>query len=223
MNSNRYTPSAVGFERISKEPLDKFEIFNSIAELQDYALNGPAYPGQKCAVIFSDGKVLSYQLIKNADKCTIQPIYPIEEHIMRKSEYAKYGFTDSAVTVENPSDDSNKWLLVYNYNPEYKYMYSGRDGYEMLAEAYSILHNLQLYNNNGINLMIVINGEIKYKWKQEYNFMLSSSTSDVGACIKYAPDDSTFICPLVVDATLTNYGLFPKKENNNFISLYVGL
>ena len=53
--------------------------------------------------------------------------------------------------------------------------------------------------------------------------MISNASSETGACIKYAPDNSSYICPLIIDATLTNYGLFPKKTNNDYISLYVGI
>ena len=82
------------------------------------------------------------------------------------------------------------------------------------------LLTLQIYRHN---FLIIINGEIKYKWTQNINFMTSNSTSETGACIKHTPDDSTYICPLIVDATLTNYGLFPKKQTNDYISLYVGV
>ena len=223
MSSNRYVPSPVGFERINKEPLDKYETFNSIQELKDYISEGPAYFGQQCCVNFSDGKSLNYHVVKNTDKCTIEPLYPMNTHIMLKSEYSKYGYTSSITTVSNASDDCNKWLLMYNYNPEFKWTYSNIDGYELTEEAYSILHNLELYNNNGFNFLIVINGVIKYKWKQSTNFMISNASSETGACIKYAPDNSSYICPLIIDATLTNYGLFPKKTNNDYISLYVGI
>ena len=74
MDSKRYVPAAVGFERINKEPLDKYEVFDSINELKDYVNFGPAYYGQVCVVRFSDGVSLSYSIGKNK---TINPILSI--------------------------------------------------------------------------------------------------------------------------------------------------
>ena len=220
MDSKRYVPAAVGFERINKEPLDKYEVFDSINELKDYVNFGPVYYGQVCVVRFSDGVSLSYSIGKNK---TINPILPFENHIMHIDDISKYGYTNSITSVSNNSERT-KWQLLYNYDPDSEYIYFSREGYNTHASTLSLLHNLDLYNYNGnYNFLIIINGEIKYKWTQNINFMTSNSTSETGACIKHTPDDSTYICPLIVDDTLTNYGLFPKKQTTDYISLYIGV
>ena len=38
--SDRYVPTPVGFARSSKEPLDKYETFNSIIEMKNYIATG---------------------------------------------------------------------------------------------------------------------------------------------------------------------------------------
>lgn len=223
MNSEKYVPTAVGFERANREPLDRYETFNSVEELKDYVSNGAAYQGQICKINFADGLTLQYLIKKLYNKFEIEPLYPMENIKMSDSEYEKYGYIDSSIAVSNTNDSVSKWLLVYDYEASYNWTYVSRNGYEMAMQAFSTLCNLELYNNNGINLLIAINGEVKYKWKQNFNFMLSDVTSSEGANIQYVIDNDNYVCPLVVDGVDTGYGLFPKVATTDYISLYVGV
>ena len=89
---------------------------------------------------------------------------------------------------------------------------------------FSTLCNLELYNNSGINLLIAINGEIKYRWNQTNNFVLSASSNSSGVCIS-GTANTKYIYPLLVNGTDSGYGLFPKTAEaaKNCISLYVSI
>lgn len=228
MSSRHYVPSAVGFERMNRQSLDKYEVFNSIADLKKYAAKGPAYSGQRCYVNFPDGVILEYCISEVNGSYIVVPIYSMEIYYMTESssnDYSKYGYTTDLVEVPNPSDSTvQKWLLLYDYDASRKWTFNSRCGYQTAIQAFSLLHNLELYDNgNGINFLLAANGIVKYKWKQNINFMISDRTDDTGANINISNGDSDYLCPLAIDNALTGFGVFPKKPTTNYVSLYVGL
>ena len=114
---DRYVPTPVGFARSSKEPLDKYETFNSIIEMKNYIATGSVYPGQVCKVNFGNNLLLEYLMKKNSSgNIRAIELYPdpIEKNIMLNSEYTNYGYTTNIATVSNASS-FNYWQLVYSH------------------------------------------------------------------------------------------------------------
>ena len=222
--SDRYVPTPVGFARSSKEPLDKYETFNSIIEMKNYIATGSVYPGQVCKVNFGNDLLLEYLMKKNSSgNIRAIELYPdpIEKNIMLNSEYTNYGYTTNIATASNASS-FNYWQLVYSH--ESALTYSSANLYNSNPYDFSTLCNLELYNNSGINLLIAINDEIKYRWKQTNNFVLSASSNSSGVCIS-GTANAKYIYPLLVNGTDSGYGLFPKTAEaaKNCISLYVSI
>lgn len=219
-----YVPTAVGFQRISRSPLEKYELFNSVDDLRDYIQNGPVYNGQICTIVYDNNVLLSYRLVNINGKYSLKPLLNnTENHIMSKTGYEKYGFVDKAATVPN-SIDNDKWLLIYNYDSTSKITYTNKIGYNTNPRIFNLLCTLELYNNSdGFKFLIAVNGEIKYKWKQTVNFMKVTSDTKTGVEIQYLADNENYILPLVVDGAATEYGLLPKKITTNNISLYIGV
>ena len=72
MNSDRYVPVPVGFARVNKEPLDKYETFDNLYELIEYVYGDkydkfhstpskPTYNGQ--LIKLKDQPNIMYKLI----------------------------------------------------------------------------------------------------------------------------------------------------------------
>lgn len=221
--SDRYVPTPVGFARSSKEPLDKYEVFNSIAEMKSYVATGSAYDGQVCKVKHGNALTLEY-LFKNEDNILkIVQLYPdtIEKNFIFNNDFASYGFSNDLLNITNSSSNTT-WWLAYHYDADTKRTYSTIDLYNMAPHNFSLLCNAELYNNNGINFALVVNGKVKCKWKQANNFITSSASSNSGACISKTANNK-YLCPLNSNGADTGFGLFPKIAVNDYTSLYIGV
>ena len=221
MMSNRYVPTAVGFQRVNKEPLEKYETFNSIDDMVSYVSRGTAYPGQVCKVKFSNDLSLEY-LINSSGIVPLYNIDPIERNIINDNEFEKYGFTEVIETVPNQSTHTGKWELFYNYDPDSGKLYTDPELYNPSSFTFSILANMQLYDSkDGINFLLVVNGVVKYKWKQTIDFMKSTMIKH-DLMIANA-NDGRYLKILMLDGKNTGYGLFPEIKMDDHISLYVGI
>lgn len=228
-NSMRYVPTPVGFARSSKEPLDQYETFETIGRMKDYIDDGSVYPGQVCKVFDRKTNITLEYLMKKSNKTAnkIVPVElypdPIEKHIIPASKLNTVdGYSLNITSPSNAISTIGNCQLIYSHDNTTT-TYSKVDLYNPDSYNFSTLFNLELFRNtDGFNLLIIINGAIKYIWKQTINFVESSSTTNTGIFIS-SKANSNYMYPLLVNNTDTGFGLFPKTAAaaKNQISLYV--
>lgn len=225
----RYVPTPVGFARSSKEPLDLYETFKSISNMKDYINTGSVYPGQICKVSDKKTNITLEYLMKRsnttANKIVPVELYPdiIEKHIIAASKLnSEDGYSLNITSPSNSISTIKNCQLIYSHE-DTDATYSKVNLYNPDSYNFSTLFNLELFRNtDGFNLLIIINGAIKYIWKQTINFVESSSTTNTGIFISPTAN-AKYLYPLLVNGADTGFGLFPKTAAaaENQISLYV--
>lgn len=232
MNSDRYVPVPVGFARVNKEPLDKYDTFDNLYELIEYVYGdrydkynststSPTYNGQLIRI--KDQPNLMYKLVGGNTKLRISPIYkqPIEETVIS----IKQGdLTDKlGLDILNiNSDIGNKYLMVYYKDCSidksifsYAWQYFSAEVFN-----FSLLNNIELYrdSNKKFNMLF---------FNSSYNSLnmvhINQYTNPVSGenYISGTTEDSTYLLlknpainyatSLHVNNVLQRYGILPTK------------
>ena len=143
--SSIITPTT--FVRVSKEPLDIYEKFNSIPEAKLYAQNGPAYNGQRIIV-----KMDKHPLADN------EPPYMLCEIVNNKLRIINFLSNGSSfepiIVNRSGGTNSGTWLLIFSYNPSCVYNETKYFNYNTVSLSldnvfkYSIAGCCELFRNN---------------------------------------------------------------------------
>ena len=222
INNDRYVVTPVGFTRVNREPLEKYEVFNSTKELKNYILNGPLYDSQVCAVNINDDLSLQYLIKKNNRVTVYYPDSNIDFDTTLQELIAKYDIKLNCV-VDSLNLGNNypphPWRMIYDAKAGCYVNSSTPTDYLNKSDIFSALCNLDLYKiNNNFYFMLVINGEIKYSWSSTVNFMTVS-----GSGLDFKKTSSNYLYTLYNGSNNTGYGLFPINSDSaiNDISLFV--
>lgn len=188
--SDRYVPTPVGFARVSREPLDKYELFTGdkgIWDLIQYVKSGAAYTGQLCKVSHADKSVSEYEIngdhTSSRDSLSIKPLYTrCMDDIVINDISELYGVVSNDISwfTDLPTNSDGSaiipyWTMVYNYDhilTTKLFKSSDRLGFLPDPFCMSTLSDLEIYRNKSDNyfyFMLVKDNVIAYVWKQYKN------------------------------------------------------
>lgn len=237
MNSDRYLATPMGFARVNFEPLDKYEVFETMADFLQYVKSGPAYPGQICKVIHRDSPspvILEY-LIGVDNKIT--PLYPgtVEENIINYYSPHDLSGNDPAALMATTNIDVNtngkapvKWLLVYNYTSDLKF--TGNMDFNNDAFSFSCMGNVPIYRcEDKYFYFLAIIGTTLYVWKQYIDPLsneIPPGCEQIETKLSIDIDNKTYKMPFryCPNTSVTiPFGLFPMVGGTSKLSLYIGI
>ena len=246
MNSDRYVPVPVGFARVNKEPLDKYETFDNLYELIEYVYGDkydkfhstpskPIYNGQ--LIKLKDQPNIMYKLIGGNNQLRISPIYkpPIEETVISVKNGDLANILGLGV-LNNNSSIGDKYLLVYYKDCSIDKSVFSYAWQCFSAEAFnfSLLNNIELYRNSNKKFnMLFFNSSynsLNVVHINQYTNPVSgenyiSGTTDNSTYLLLKDSAINYATSLHVNNVLQRYGILPTKsisnDDNSITALFI--
>lgn len=219
--SDRYLSMPVGYARVNREPLDKYEQFNSLREAIKYAASGASYTGQQVKVVFDSTKTNdnNYALYTVNKDRKLDPV-------SLNNAFTSFGCNELNILTNGVI----KWVLLYYHDSKAVYSDDTTLGNSIgNPYKYSILNELELFRNTNdeFNFLLYKNDE-ENKWRQRTNPIsneIVGSASDDGVVIsgnitkliKGADEDA-----YIKDTVNAKYvSIMPKIASTDVVELYV--
>ena len=208
--SNKYVNTPIGFARLNREPLEKYEEFNSVYDAMQYLKTGPCYDGQIITVVHHKSIIQKFIVKRNGTE------YRLELDINSNEP--------SIISYDN-----SKWLLVYYRNPGSTLFNANTAKYSVDDPFnFSILGCLDMFWNSSNKLdFLLYKGTVLNRFNQPFNplTMKNSSGTTVSASGTKVTGNVTYIsgtCP-ISDNSGSYVKICPNASNSDIVKLYVNI
>ena len=220
MESDKYLNTPVGYARVNREPLDKYEVFSSMYNIVHYLKNGPCYDGQHIKLVHDKSRV--------------------QKFIVRQTSSNKYilDFDFNGIEPNIITYEGSKWLLVYYKNGNATFNADSAKYNVDNPFAFSILGDLDLFWNSSNKLVFLLrkishaSGVTRsvsdHRFEQPFNplTMKNANGATVSASGTKISGSFTYIsgsCPINTNTSDSAYRICPTSSDANIIKLYVNV